>query len=257
MHEWDRGQSLAHYQVYRFARTWREDGCQVHFLFGTREYVPADILLVHVDLSVVPDDYLEVARRYPIALNGRVKDIRKSALSQHLVRLGDDYPGPVIVKTDLNFMGASETLRLENRMPESTGWDYRIFPSIHLVPDALLNDPRWVVEKFLPEMEDNRYCVRFYQFLGDQYSCIRMLAPHPVIKARRDLASERVEPDRTIVQLRHQLGFDYGKFDYVLHRGQAILIDANKTPGQANLPLTPAREARLSRRARGIYSFLR
>jgi hypothetical protein len=29
---------------------------------------------------------------------------------------------------------------------------------------------------------------------------------------------------------REALGFDYGKFDYVEHDGEPILLDANKTP---------------------------
>jgi hypothetical protein len=33
-------------------------------------------------------------------------------------------------------------------------------------------------------------------------------------------------------QRRHELGFNYGKFDFVLHQGKANLLDANKTPGR-------------------------
>jgi hypothetical protein len=29
---------------------------------------------------------------------------------------------------------------------------------------------------------------------------------------------------------RARLGFDYGKFDFVIHEGQAVLLDANRTP---------------------------
>jgi len=32
---------------------------------------------------------------------------------------------------------------------------------------------------------------------------------------------------------RRKLGFDYGKFDFVVHEGRAVLLDANKTPGRA------------------------
>lgn len=31
----------------------------------------------------------------------------------------------------------------------------------------------------------------------------------------------------------NRLGFDYGKFDFVMHEGRAVLLDANKTPGRA------------------------
>jgi hypothetical protein len=33
------------------------------------------------------------------------------------------------------------------------------------------------------------------------------------------------------------MGFDYGKFDYVMQEGQPVLLDANKTPGAGHLPI--------------------
>jgi hypothetical protein len=30
---------------------------------------------------------------------------------------------------------------------------------------------------------------------------------------------------------RRRLGFDFGKFDFVMHQGRAVLVDANRTPG--------------------------
>jgi hypothetical protein len=79
-----------------------------------RKLAPADILLIHVDLSVVPDEYLEFASRYPIALNKAAKDIRKSLISLNLVRAGDSYSGKVIVKTDLNYGGSPERIMRRN-----------------------------------------------------------------------------------------------------------------------------------------------
>ena len=96
------------YLVDNFARFWREDGLEVVYLYGTDWFVPADLVLVHVDLSVVPESYIEFAARYPIVLNGRVRDIGKSAISGYLVHPGDDWDGPVIVKTDLNSGGYAE-----------------------------------------------------------------------------------------------------------------------------------------------------
>ena len=66
------------YVISALAEYWREDGICVHFLSGTKKYVPADLLILHVDMSLVPDAYLEFAGCYPRTLNLKAKDIRKS-----------------------------------------------------------------------------------------------------------------------------------------------------------------------------------
>jgi hypothetical protein len=48
--------------------------------------------------------------------------------------------------------------------------------------------------------------------------------------------------------------FDYGKFDYVIHEGQVLLLDANKTVGAPNLPAIPARMTDRRYRAEGLYA---
>src|SRR5436309_8684921 len=113
-HENNRERDLCGYAVTFLAEFWRQDGHRVHHLFGTRKFVPADLLLIHVDLSVVPDEYLEFASRYPIALNKAAKDIRKSLISTNLVRQGDRYSGQVIVKSDLNSGGFPEQILRRN-----------------------------------------------------------------------------------------------------------------------------------------------
>lgn len=52
--------------------------------------------------------------------------------------------------------------------------------------------------------------------------------------------------------LRRELGFDYGKFDYVEHGGRPILLDANRTPVYRGDPDAP----HIVRLARGIRGFL-
>src|SRR5688572_30707632 len=91
--------TLRPYVITRLAEYWKKNGHDVVFLTGTSTYVPADLIIAHVDLSVVPENYLEFARRYPIALNSRVRDIRKSTFATNLLRQGDAYDGPVIVKS--------------------------------------------------------------------------------------------------------------------------------------------------------------
>ena len=60
-----------------------------------------------------------------------------------------------------------------------------------------------------------------------------------------------VHPD--IVELIKRMKFDYGKFDYVMHEGKPVLLDANKTPGGGDNPeyFTLCREW-----AKGIQSYL-
>jgi hypothetical protein len=55
----------AGYLVHHLAELWRQDGLEVVYLYGTDRFVPADLVLVHVGPSVVPEPYLEFAARYP------------------------------------------------------------------------------------------------------------------------------------------------------------------------------------------------
>ena len=67
---------------------------------------------------------------------------------------------------------------------------------------------------------------------------------------------EKTEVHPQIRELREAMGFDYGKFDYVVRDGEAILLDANKTPG--HLPIVDAdTRAIVRRRAQGIRCFFR
>lgn len=275
-HENATEQTLKNYYITRLAEYWREDGHDVIFLFGVSNFVPADLVIVHVDLSVVPDGYLEFARRYPIAINGRVRDIRKSTVSKNLVRRGDSYNGRVIVKSDLNYAGVPERSLAANRpgplsllsrlfaryrRARSAGFgsplDYRIYENLRQVPRRTFRRKDLIVEKFLPEIENGLYCVRNFHFLGDSTACIRRRAKHPIVNGSTYVEVERVDPHPEIVAMRETLGFDYGKFDYVVVDGRAVLLDVNKTIGWSGAPDTPAAQAMRRERARGIYSYFR
>lgn len=241
------------YIVHHLAEFWREDGHHVDYVFGPRRFVAADLVFVHVDLSVVPDRYMEFATRYPRAVNGRLRDIRKSTVSDQLVGTGDDWTGPVIVKSDLNYGGlperALEVSALERRVPVLLRLrrrldarlrphriplghlDYEIFDSIADVPSWVWNDPRVVVERFVPEIENGLHHLRMMLVLGDRWRCTLVRSDHRVIKARRSLASEDVEPHPETFAWRERFGVDYGKIDYVVYEGRPILLDINKTIG--------------------------
>lgn len=266
-HEADRRRRLSSYLVHVYAQVWRELGHEVEFVFGCDRFVPADLAILHVDLSVVPEGYLDLARRYPRTVNGAVADIRKSVISRHRLGPADDFQGPVIVKSDLNCAGIPERRRDAAgtwRLPWSrpgprfrSSRDYPIHERLADVPREIFDDPACVVERFLPERDGDLYCVRLYHFLGDRWTCSRLASPHPIVCGPTHCRVEPAEPHEEIVALRRELRFDYGKFDYVVRDGRAVLLDANKTPGApAAMKRTPERLARWRERALGILSFL-
>lgn len=276
-HPGDRYHGPSTYIVDHLARCWREDGHAVTYVFGTRRVVGGDLVFLHVNLSVVPEEYLDFASRYPIIVNGRIRDIRKSTTSQNLLCRDDPWSGRVIVKSDLNYAGEPERmLRRSWLWHRSTAWralgafaagpgergdpfrswrDYVVYDRLSDVPDAWFNDPRVVVERFKPEFEDGLYHLRMYQFLGNRGSWSRLASPQPLVKAGSSVRVERVEPEPEIVAWRERLGMDYGKLDYVRHNGEVVLLDANKTTG-ASLHMDEATLREVRRyQAEGLYGY--
>jgi hypothetical protein len=178
-HEYDEF-STSPYLLPEIAKLWREAGFKVEVMKGVHNRVDADLAILHVDLTVTPKEYADLARAYPIALNGGVLDISKRAISTNLVERGS-YDGPVIVKTNLNFGGYPENRNAEAKSLETTAlssvhisvaWpnscklislnsDYGIFKSSSEVPSHIWSDDELVVERFLPEMQDDLYCGAF------------------------------------------------------------------------------------------------
>src|ERR1017187_10351647 len=241
-HEKDRGRPL-NYLINHIAELWREDGHEVVLLFGVTQFVPADLAILHVDLSVVPDEYLEFAKRYPIVLNGEVKDIRKSTFSQLLLKPGDPCDGKVIVKSNYNYAAVPERVLgvpLDPRGVSASFFgsplDYQIFENPKAVPPLLFADPNIVVEKFQPEIENGLYISRAMVFLGDHATCARMTSKNPIVNSVTSIHTDYVEPHPDMVRLPKAMKFDYGKFDYVIHEGKPLLLDVNKTTAATNLP---------------------
>ena len=225
---------------------WKEAGIEVTEVFGVRDAPPADVAFLHVDVSVVPPAYLELARRYPVTVNASIADIRKSRLSVLRVSRGSDYAGPVIVKSSLNCAGDPEMVYFRHRskfrrlyvrksprpaypMHLEHKKDYRIFDSPAEVPAAMWECADLVIEKFMPEKLDDLYCVREWYFCGDKSMQLAEVSP--------DRISDYGEPDPRLDLpvppelhvLREQFGFDYGKFDYTMVDGKAMPFDFNKT----------------------------
>jgi hypothetical protein len=234
---------------------WKKAGYKVIIQRGISCFTPADLLFVHIDLSLIPDDYQEFIKQYPVTVNGRVKDIRKRTISLNLISRNDDFDGQVIVKSNYNAKGIPEIKLLKSDAYKSPFDDYIIFDRTAEVPNIYWDHPNVVVEKFLPEREGDAYFMREYLFLGNEEVWIRLKSTKPIIKARTIVEYQNIDPDPDVQHFRKQLGFDYGKFDYVVHDGTPILLDANKTQGKGLLRY-PKYNKTNCRRAKGIESFL-
>lgn len=212
-----------------------------------------------MNLTRRPAAYDRLLDRYPLVINGGVRDISKRRVSAQLVTRASGYAGPVIVKTDDNCFGAPDwsgvawsggltalvsrvaerVLPVRRRIRERR--TYPIYPSADRVPRAVWWDPRLVVERFLPERRDGFYCLRTWVFFGPRGIASLSLSREPVVKRVNVVESEFVaEVPEAIREARARLGFDYGKFDFVIHEGRPILLDTNPTP-----TCGPKRTARL------------
>jgi len=238
------------YLVELLSDVWEGQGIEVVHLNGTRQRVPADLLFMHVDRTIVPHSYRRFARHYPMALNASAHDISKRQFIDGLVMPGSGYGGPVIVKSNLNYAGRPE-LRAAKRTPSIVGrlhnlfvrrWfkksgpaikrkeDYRVYPSLDDVP-SFFRTKDCVIQEFRTEMIDGRYLLREYYFLGDAHFQSVEASGSPVFTEDESLEVTRFDPPEQLLLIRRQLSLDYGKLDYVLLDGQPFVFDANRALG--------------------------
>jgi hypothetical protein len=134
--------------------------------------------------------------------------------------------------------------------------DYPIFDSPGEVPRAVWWNPKLVVEKFLPERVGENYCLRQWVFLGDREMSQRIISSEPIVKAANVLHREIDIPiPASLRHARAAMGFDYGKFDFVMVDDKAVLLDANKTPSFNN-KTTSSRMALFENLSEGLSSIL-
>jgi hypothetical protein len=259
------------YLLKEMSACWRNEGMRVSVQYGPAAPVKADLLILHVNLTVIPPRYLDFAQRYPHTINASVSDISKRSFSRNIVRRGDGWGGPVIVKTNRNFRGMPEVRiakavgglahhanTMRNKLP--WGWhselpEYRIFPSQGDVPAAVWWNRGLVAERFLPEREGDFYCLRTWTFLGDRETHSRSFSNEAIIKADHVIKRELLaEVPADLRRMRAELGFDYGKFDYALVDGVPVLYDVNKTPALG--AVSGEFKTKISMLAAGIQSFL-
>ncbi|MEZ7843146.1 MAG: hypothetical protein QMB33_03560 [Opitutales bacterium] len=249
--------------ISHFARRWEQEGCTVNHLYGCERAIPADVLILHVDLSCIPDDYLKFAAQYPRALNIGLHDIRKRTISRNLLTDECLYGDPVIVKTDLNCGGAPERLlgvlprkrpfsltrsikkRLKIKDPLSIRQpkDYLVYPNKSKVPNSVFTSEALVVEKFQPERHGNEYYQRRYLFLGNaEYNEIHATSVPIHAEDSDEHCSRYWEEPQIPSELRayrNELNADFGKIDYVIQDGEVVVFDVNRTPSSGNVETDP------------------
>lgn len=242
--------SLPYSLIGKLSEIWREQGHKISI--GPFKTLEADLGILHIDRTCIETDRLPKNPQKRPFLNSSVLDISKRLISRNLLTRDSNYSGPVMVKTNANYFGWPERLstasRLELRfylilMKKKISWrwtrlflpgSYTVLEGVHQVPAWVWKREDLVVEKFLPEKEGDEYALRAWIFFGPQEYCVRMFSRSPVVKAAEITHYDYIDevPD-SIRQARLRLCADFGKFDYVMVDGEAVLLDVNKTPTMA------------------------
>ncbi len=253
------------YMAHALAARWRETGHEVLVHHGPDRAPPGDLAILHVDLTRVPDGYLPLLGHYPRVINGPVLDTGKPRFSQHLLARDSPWRGEVIVKTAANAGGRGEQALHQRALAAGVASDvadtpvmsgYPIYPRLADVPDSLWAMPGLVFERFLPEREGESYYLRTWSFLGDRELNGRWRALEPIVKAEAFLDREEVPVPDEMRAWRARLGFDFGRFDYVRHGNEWVLLDINRTPTFPD-KVTAAVSASIAHLADGLDAFLR
>jgi hypothetical protein len=263
-HELQRGVELP-YMLYQLAERWKASGHRIVVHHGIEEPPRGDLAILHVDLTVTPQAYRALLPRYARVVNGKVLDVSKSRVSLDLLDRYSDWIGPVIVKTEANFGGRPEQLLrsvaqdrgVASEIPASpVAQGYPVYAALREVPEVAWRTPGLVVERFLPEQDERGYCLRVWSFFGEREISNRWYAREPIVKAENLVERVPVEVPEAMRERRAELGFDFGKFDYVRHGERWVLFDANRTPSFPRVP-SKADAAALDGLAQGLELLLR
>jgi hypothetical protein len=252
-----------HYRIWAIAETWKARGIRVEPIWGIARETDADLLIPHLDLSYIPDDYWAFIQRHPNVVNRKLRDIRKTRYTTVRVGPNDIVDGPVIVKTicncggfgddTLSARGLTSLIRRVRRRITSipllqprclrfarTLAPYPVFDSIRDVPRAVFKNPHLFVERFIPEPRGNEFILRLHTVFGSSAIGRIVVSSDPYVKAWNGKLAEGTDAPPEILAWREQLGLDYGKLDYTIRDGKPVLIDVNTTPTMSDPPLIPA-----------------
>lgn len=252
---------------------WEALGFEVKPVYGTQLGVSGDIAINHINLTVIPDSYLNYFNEFPIVLNRKLRDISKVSFSEQLLQPNDNYIGKVIIKTNANYGGRQELIlagrkdRVINEIVRRVNWtrvssmksdDYIVLDDISCVPKDVWRNKHLIVEKFLPEQDKNgNYYLRAWSFLGDKNLHVITTSEHPIIKGCRILKREFLSDSipEELSSLRNQMGIDYGRFDYAVVDDRIVLYDINRTPSTSQKAAI-IYSNKLKEMATGIYDCL-
>lgn len=259
LHERDHRGRRENYRIWPIAENWRRAGIDVKIVHGPEPCLEADILVPHIDCTVVPEAYWEVIQQHPRAINACLRDISKSTFSEHLLTADDYYSGPVIVKTNRNSGGFKDLDFGQNRpqslvdqlrkrlawqpwmATRSLGWThtlkrYPTFEHLSQVPAAVWRNPYLIVEKFFtPDRDTNgEHVLYLWIVLGNASLGLTLHSPDPFVKNATARLGSFEQPPPEILAAQQRLGCDYAKIDYILHEGRPILLDLNRTPTLSN-----------------------
>lgn len=255
------------YVVHAPIAEWRRLGLDVEIGSGFPQ--AADLGILHHDCTRLSVTDIPPAADGVQILNSNVLDISRRLYSELMLTKTDDWDGPVIIKTNLNSFGGPER-RNKTRNPVHEAqkllarhnWKLaRTLPKgVYPVLDSLGDVPNWVwsredllVECFMPERAGDLFALCGWMFLGSAGYGYRLFSTDPMVKTGTMVSHaylDEVPPE--LEAARARMGFDFGKFDYVVHDGRAILLDANKTPSFAGDP----KSERLKLLAKGVLEFL-
>lgn len=249
------------YLIESIVKSWEDRGAEVVDIVGIDASVSVDVLLCHVDLSVVPEEYRRFVQRHPRVINASATDIRKRRYLDDLIGTDDASTGPVIVKSNLNHGGLPERLlgpsrtraarlatgmlrRLRRRVGMAnairTKSDYEIFPDRASVPTARFSDDS-VVQPFRPERVGEEFILREYYFLGEVEILSTEIGSDPILTSGRQIECRVGSPPREVRAVRDRLNLEYGKIDYACPDGAVVVYDANKCVGTRVDPGEPVR----------------
>jgi len=250
---------------------WAAQGHVIKVSQGIDQHAKADVVISHIDLTIVPDEYSVFLRNYPAAINIKATNISKAAISQNLLGEGDSYEGEVIVKTANNYGGLPELIhqmnsgQIQNAMTNERPWkrveyldthNYPRFSSIDQVPQGVWQNNRLIVEKFLPEKDaKGNYCLRYWIFLGNREISVLHHSQKAIIKDTDHNSRLISEVPTDLRDFRKKMGIDFGRIDYGIVNGKTVVYDINSTPaaGENQLKLIGGR---LTELAEGIELYL-
>ncbi|MEM9165547.1 MAG: hypothetical protein AAGB48_00815 [Planctomycetota bacterium] len=243
------------YRIWPLIEAWKRLGHGIVVTRDPDEACRADVLLPHLDVSRIPEPIWKRIRTHARLLNRHIRDVRKSAISAHLLNREDPHTGPVIVKTNNNSGGFRDFERTVPRWlrTASLAWHrvlwspaarrhgfrwtrmlprYPVFPSIESVPTSVWANPHLVVERFFEPDRDaeGRYVMFMWIVLGDRGLGRTLSGRTRVVKDTNAKLGAFERPPEMILATQRSLGVEYGKIDYVVHQGQPVVLDINPTP---------------------------